>query len=111
MESTSSSSNISNGDSSAAKQWKAEDAIGGNTEALQALRELIIFPLHYSREAQKLGLKVKLLPFSFCLFPCCPILIWFFPYKSCISFSLLYYGLYTDYVDSVVLNRKSYIFG
>ncbi|KAF1863795.1 hypothetical protein Lal_00030903 [Lupinus albus] len=38
-------------------QWKAEEAIGGNTEALEALRELIIFPLHYSRQAQKLGLK------------------------------------------------------
>lgn len=44
-------------------QWKAEDAIGGNAEALQALRELIIFPLHYSRQAQKLGLKVKFFPF------------------------------------------------
>ncbi|KAK7274968.1 hypothetical protein RIF29_16071 [Crotalaria pallida] len=38
-------------------QWKAEEAIGGNTEALEALRELIIFPLHYSPQAQKLGLK------------------------------------------------------
>ncbi|XP_019433602.1 PREDICTED: cell division control protein 48 homolog B [Lupinus angustifolius] len=38
-------------------QWEAEEAIGGNTEALEALRELIIFPLHYSRQAQKLGLK------------------------------------------------------
>ncbi|KAI4313814.1 hypothetical protein L6164_026764 [Bauhinia variegata] len=38
-------------------QWRAEEASGGNAEALQALRELIIFPLHYSRLAQKLGLK------------------------------------------------------
>ncbi|ESW25502.1 hypothetical protein PHAVU_003G041700 [Phaseolus vulgaris] len=37
--------------------WRAEEAIGGNTEALQALRELIIFPMHFSQEAQKLGLK------------------------------------------------------
>ncbi|KAG5079798.1 hypothetical protein AAZX31_02G112200 [Glycine max] len=37
--------------------WRAEEAIGGNAEALQALRELIIFPLHFSHQAQKLGLK------------------------------------------------------
>ncbi|KAL2349152.1 hypothetical protein Fmac_003152 [Flemingia macrophylla] len=36
---------------------RAEEAIGGNAQALQALRELIIFPLHFSHEAQKLGLK------------------------------------------------------
>jgi hypothetical protein len=40
------------------KQWRAEEAIAGNAEALQALRELITFPLYYSCEAQKLGLKV-----------------------------------------------------
>lgn len=39
-------------------EWKAEEAIGGNKAALEALRELITFPLLYSREAQKLGLKV-----------------------------------------------------
>ncbi|KAJ1433086.1 P-loop containing nucleoside triphosphate hydrolase [Sesbania bispinosa] len=38
-------------------QWRAEEAIGGNAEAIQALRELIIYPLHFSRQAQKLGLK------------------------------------------------------
>ncbi|KAG7975207.1 hypothetical protein I3843_06G086800 [Carya illinoinensis] len=38
-------------------RWRAEQAIAGNAEALQALRELITFPLYYSREAQKLGLK------------------------------------------------------
>ncbi|GMH31192.1 hypothetical protein Nepgr_033035 [Nepenthes gracilis] len=38
-------------------EWKAEEAIAGNAEALQALRELIIFPLKYSRESRKLGLK------------------------------------------------------
>ncbi|KAK8508052.1 hypothetical protein V6N11_073557 [Hibiscus sabdariffa] len=38
-------------------QWKAEEAIGGNAKAIQALRELIVFPLLYSREAKKLGLK------------------------------------------------------
>ncbi|KAL6990792.1 Cell division control protein 48 B [Sarracenia purpurea var. burkii] len=38
-------------------EWRAEEAVAGNNEALQALRVLIIFPLLYSREAQKLGLK------------------------------------------------------
>ncbi|PON64651.1 Spastin [Trema orientale] len=38
-------------------QWGAEEAIAGNAQALQALRELIIFPTLYSREARKLGLK------------------------------------------------------
>ncbi|XP_068654304.1 cell division control protein 48 homolog B isoform X2 [Aristolochia californica] len=37
--------------------WKAEHAIGGNTRALQALREHIIYPHVYSREARKLGLR------------------------------------------------------
>ncbi|KAK7309880.1 hypothetical protein RJT34_06971 [Clitoria ternatea] len=37
--------------------WRAEEAIGGNAQALQALRELIIFPLQFSHQAQKLGLK------------------------------------------------------
>ncbi|KAD7116533.1 hypothetical protein E3N88_03801 [Mikania micrantha] len=38
-------------------KWRAEEAIAGNAEALQALRELITYPLLYSREARKLGLK------------------------------------------------------
>ncbi|KAK8522831.1 hypothetical protein V6N12_056526 [Hibiscus sabdariffa] len=38
-------------------QWKAEEAIGGNAKALQSLRELIVFPILYSHEAKKLGLK------------------------------------------------------
>ncbi|KAI5678885.1 hypothetical protein M9H77_09835 [Catharanthus roseus] len=38
-------------------RWRAEEAVAGTDEALQALRELIIYPLLYSREAQKLGLK------------------------------------------------------
>ncbi|XP_057494051.1 cell division control protein 48 homolog B-like isoform X2 [Actinidia eriantha] len=38
-------------------EWTAEEAIGGNTEALRTLRELITFPLLYSRESRKLGLK------------------------------------------------------
>ncbi|XP_021756682.1 cell division control protein 48 homolog B-like [Chenopodium quinoa] len=37
--------------------WKAEQSIAGNSEALQALRELIAFPLLYSSHAQLLGLK------------------------------------------------------
>ncbi|XP_028094241.1 cell division control protein 48 homolog B-like [Camellia sinensis] len=39
------------------REWKAEEAIAGNGEALQALRELITFPLLYSRESHKLGLQ------------------------------------------------------
>lgn len=39
-------------------EWRAEEAIAGNAQALEALRELITFPLYYSCEAQKLGLKV-----------------------------------------------------
>nr|XP_023928521.1 cell division control protein 48 homolog B-like [Quercus suber] len=49
-------SNISN-DNNENKQWRAEEAIAGNAEALQALRELITFPLYYSSQAKKLGLK------------------------------------------------------
>ncbi|TKY69568.1 Cell division control protein 48-like B [Spatholobus suberectus] len=51
MESCTSNSSDSN------NHWRAEEAIGGNAEALQALRELIIFPLHFSHQAQRLGLK------------------------------------------------------
>ncbi|XP_059655683.1 cell division control protein 48 homolog B isoform X2 [Cornus florida] len=39
------------------EEWRAENAIAGNGEAIEALRELITFPLLYSRESQKLGLK------------------------------------------------------
>ncbi|KAL5553617.1 hypothetical protein UlMin_041018 [Ulmus minor] len=39
------------------KKWRAEEAIAGNAEALQALREFISFPILYSSQAQKLGLK------------------------------------------------------
>jgi len=56
MESCTSNSSDNN------NHWRAEEAIGGNTEALQALRELIIFPLQFSQEAQKLGLKVQIFP-------------------------------------------------
>lgn len=41
------------------EKWKAEEAIGGNRAAVEALRELITFPLLYSSQAQKLGLKVS----------------------------------------------------
>ena len=40
-------------------QWRAEEAIAGNSDALKALRELIIFPLLFSQEAQKIGLRVR----------------------------------------------------
>ncbi|KAG6791911.1 hypothetical protein POTOM_001045 [Populus tomentosa] len=52
-----SGSKVNNGTENSNKEWKAEEAIGGNKAALEALRELITFPLLYSREAQKLGLK------------------------------------------------------
>ncbi|KAK6133953.1 hypothetical protein DH2020_032311 [Rehmannia glutinosa] len=42
---------------SGAAAWRAEEAIAGNSEALQALRELISYPILYSREAKKLGRK------------------------------------------------------
>ncbi|KAJ3705985.1 hypothetical protein LUZ61_009690 [Rhynchospora tenuis] len=45
----------SNGDHS--MSWRAEEAIAGNKRALEALRELIIYPFLYSRESRKLGLK------------------------------------------------------
>ncbi|KAI3497803.1 hypothetical protein L1887_33351 [Cichorium endivia] len=38
-------------------KWTAEEAVAGNAEALQALRELITYPLLYSHEARQLGLK------------------------------------------------------
>ncbi|KAJ7943332.1 cell division cycle 48 [Quillaja saponaria] len=57
METSNSCSNGNNCSENSYSQWKAEETIGGNAEALQALRELIIFPLHYSCEAKKLGLK------------------------------------------------------
>ncbi|CAN7079518.1 unnamed protein product [Brassica oleracea var. botrytis] len=38
---------------------RAESEIGGNERALQALRELIIFPFRYPLEARTLGLKVN----------------------------------------------------
>ncbi|KAL1551136.1 Cell division control protein 48 B [Salvia divinorum] len=43
--------------SSGAAAWRAEEAIAGNSEALQALRELIAYPILYSRESKSLGLK------------------------------------------------------
>ncbi|XP_027099778.1 cell division control protein 48 homolog B isoform X3 [Coffea eugenioides] len=52
METSSSSSTLTNGG-----QWRAEEAVAGNWEALRALRELITSPLLYSRESRKLGLK------------------------------------------------------
>ncbi|KAM7250420.1 hypothetical protein ACFE04_022303 [Oxalis oulophora] len=52
MESSNSNSNSNSND-----EWRAEEAIGGNTAALQALRELISYPFLYSIEAQTLGLK------------------------------------------------------
>lgn len=55
------SSSINNG--STKDLWRAEEAIAGNVEALEALRELITFPVYYSRESQKLGLKVSIYAF------------------------------------------------
>ncbi|CAO1948556.1 unnamed protein product [Urochloa humidicola] len=44
-------------DGKPASGWRAEEAIGGNRKALQALRELITYPLLYARESRLLGLK------------------------------------------------------
>ncbi|KAG0492716.1 hypothetical protein HPP92_005851 [Vanilla planifolia] len=38
-------------------EWRAEEAIAGNRGALEALRELIIYPFVYAHLAKKLGLK------------------------------------------------------
>lgn len=43
--------------SAANEAWSAEAAIAGNDTALQALRELIIYPFLYSAESRRLGLK------------------------------------------------------
>ncbi|KAK9154237.1 hypothetical protein Sjap_001717 [Stephania japonica] len=37
--------------------WKAEEAVAGNALALQALREFIVFPVLYPKEAATIGLK------------------------------------------------------
>ncbi|MCD7461571.1 Cell division control protein 48 B [Datura stramonium] len=47
----------SSGSTSYAGEWRAEEAIAGNAEALRVLRELITYPLLYSAESRKLGLK------------------------------------------------------
>ncbi|XP_006348680.1 cell division control protein 48 homolog B [Solanum tuberosum] len=47
----------SSGSTSCAGEWRAEEAIAGNAEALRVLRELITYPLLYSAESRKLGLK------------------------------------------------------
>ncbi|XP_038994206.1 cell division control protein 48 homolog B-like [Hibiscus syriacus] len=59
VSSSNNNSSIGNGEISSVSegQWKAEEAIGGNAKSIQALRELIVFPLLYSCEAKKLGLK------------------------------------------------------
>ncbi|XP_076888686.1 cell division control protein 48 homolog B-like [Bidens hawaiensis] len=47
----------SSGSTNDVVRWRAEYAIAGNAEALQALRELITYPILYSQQARKLGLK------------------------------------------------------
>ncbi|XP_016435476.1 cell division control protein 48 homolog B [Nicotiana tabacum] len=47
----------SSGSISYGGEWRAEEAIAGNAEALRILRELITYPLLYSAECRKLGLK------------------------------------------------------
>ena len=39
-------------------RWRAEEAVAGNRMALQALRELVIYPFLYARQSRLLGLKV-----------------------------------------------------
>ncbi|KAL3511035.1 hypothetical protein ACH5RR_030436 [Cinchona calisaya] len=55
MESSSGSATITA--SASGGGWRAEEEVAGNSEALRTLRELITYPLLYSRESQKLGLK------------------------------------------------------
>ncbi|KAL7096839.1 hypothetical protein ACP275_10G105400 [Erythranthe tilingii] len=50
-------SSNNNNNSSIGIAWRAEEAIAGNSEALQALRELISYPILYARESKILGLK------------------------------------------------------
>ncbi|XBI93152.1 hypothetical protein VPH35_030062 [Triticum aestivum] len=38
-------------------RWRAEEAVAGNRMALQALRELVIYPFLYARQSRLLGLK------------------------------------------------------
>ncbi|XP_015581989.2 cell division control protein 48 homolog B isoform X1 [Ricinus communis] len=52
-----SSNNINNINGDENNEWRAEEAIAGNQAALEALRELILFPILYSHEAKRLGLK------------------------------------------------------
>ena len=40
-------------------EWKAEQVIAGNHRALQALRELLLWPTLFSKEANILGLRVN----------------------------------------------------
>ncbi|CAM8912868.1 unnamed protein product [Rhodiola kirilowii] len=40
-------------------EWKAEEAIGGNSEAVEALRELIVLPFKNPAKARKLGFQWK----------------------------------------------------
>lgn len=44
-------------------EWKVEEAVGGNGEAIEALRELIVYPYLYRDQIQKLGLKVVIVLF------------------------------------------------
>jgi hypothetical protein len=41
-----------------ARGWRAEEAVAGNRMALQALRELVVYPFLYARQSRLLGLKV-----------------------------------------------------
>lgn len=43
----------------------AESVVAGMAAPLQALRELLLWPVMYSKEAASLGLRVPLLPFAF----------------------------------------------
>ncbi|CAM8919888.1 unnamed protein product [Rhodiola kirilowii] len=40
-------------------EWKAEEAIGGNAEAVEALRELIVLPFKNRAKARNLGFQWK----------------------------------------------------
>uniref|UniRef100_A0A0D9UWV3 AAA+ ATPase domain-containing protein n=1 Tax=Leersia perrieri TaxID=77586 RepID=A0A0D9UWV3_9ORYZ len=51
------------GDSEWTGRWRAEEVIAGNRESLKALRELVMYPILYAREASVLGLNVLCRPF------------------------------------------------
>lgn len=95
----------SSGSSSCAGEWKAEEAIAGNAEALRVLRELITYPLLYSAESRKLGLKVlKVFPDSVALIYS---LSSFIDNSSCFAYFFCSGHVGCCYMDLLELERYS----